>query len=68
MFTIICNKCNKKITCNIDFAGNTSNIIFRKGSPNIMDTMIVFCNTCGWSKTIPIKWSTSLHEQQKNKI
>ena len=60
MLTIICNDCNEKITCNIDYIWNTTNIIFKKGSPNIMDTMIVICPKCGWTITVPITWSIKI--------
>jgi NMD protein affecting ribosome stability and mRNA decay len=55
MFTIKCHQCGDQNPIGNDEMSSV-HVYFEKGSPNIMDRMVLYCGNCGNKEEHGISW------------
>lgn len=66
-FIIICARCG----CQNQLGYNKRNSVqlyFHKGSPNIMDRMVIYCDNCGNKHEIAIAWPLDLNNTENRDV
>jgi len=60
-FEITCKECGARSVYNPDIDALSIRILFKSGSPNTRDRMIILCNKCGNNKEYGIYWPLDIH-------
>lgn len=62
-FIIECPKCGAMGFINPETLPSQIGVSFRQGTLNIMDTMAMYCNKCGFKEEIGIEWPIKIYKE-----